>query len=58
MNNPQFTPELQDKIDKLEFYLADVKDQDLLYSSFRDFIRDMPNNYELGTVIRRLFSTN
>jgi hypothetical protein len=57
MNNAQLSAEVQDKVDQFEFRLSTIKDQDTLYDSFRELIKDIPNNYDLGTVVRQLFST-
>jgi len=56
MNEANLTKEQQEVVDKFEFHLSLLKDQDLLYSSFRTFIREIPNNYDLGATVRKLFS--
>lgn len=56
MNNPSITPEQQLIIEKVEYQLSNIKDQDLLYSSIRELLHNIPNNYDLGVTIRRLFS--
>lgn len=56
MNNPNLNTNQQQTIDKFEFAMAQIKEQDLLYSSFRKLLKELPNNYELGAVIRKLFS--
>lgn len=56
MNNPNLTADQQETVDKFEFAMAQIKEQDLLYSSFRKLLKELPNNYELGAAIRKLFS--
>jgi phage pi2 protein 07 len=56
MNNTNITPEQQMIIEKVEYQLSNIKDQDLLYSSIRELLYKIPNNYDLGVAIRRLFS--
>jgi hypothetical protein len=56
MNNTNITQEQQLIIERVEYQLSNVKDQDLLYSSIRDLLYNIPNNYDLGVVIRQLFS--
>jgi hypothetical protein len=56
MNNTNITPEQQLIIEKVEYQLSNIKDQDLLYSSIRELLCKIPNNYDLGVAIRRLFS--
>ena len=50
--------EKQDLIDKIEFQLSNIKDQDLLYSIFKELVSNFPNDSELGYVIRDLFTSN
>jgi hypothetical protein len=56
MNNTIITPQQQLIIEKVEYQLSNIKDQDLLYSSIRELLYNIPNNYDLGVVIRQLFS--
>jgi len=56
MNVPIITEDQQKIIDRVEFQLSEIKDQDLLYSSLRDLLYAIPNNYDLGAVVRSLFS--
>ena len=56
MNNTNITPEQKLIIEKVEYQLSNVKDQELLYRSIRDLLYNIPNNYDLGVVIRQLFS--
>jgi phage pi2 protein 07 len=56
MNNTNITPEQQMIIEKVEYQLSNIKDQDFLYSSIRDLLYNIPNNYDLGVTIRKLFS--
>jgi hypothetical protein len=56
MSNANITPEQQLIIEKVEYQLSEIKDQDLLYSSIREILYSIPNNYDLGVVIRQLFS--
>ena len=50
--------EKQDLIDKIEFQLSNIKDQDLLYSIFKELVSNVPNDSELGYIIRDLFTSN
>lgn len=50
------TTEQEIKIDKIEYDLSNIKDQDLLYQTMRELLYTIPNNYDLGVIIRRLFS--
>jgi hypothetical protein len=50
--------EKQDLIDKIEFKLSNIKDQDLLYSIFKELISNVPNDSELGYIVRNLFTSN
>jgi len=50
--------EKQDLIDKIEFQLSNIKDQDLLYSIFKELVSNVPNDSELGYIIRNLFISN
>lgn len=50
------TPEQELKIDKVEYDLSNIKDQELLYQTMRELLHTIPNNYDLGVVVRRLFS--
>lgn len=56
MNDATLTKEQQEVVSKFEFHLSLLKEQDLLYSSFRTLIKEIPNNYDLGTTVRKLFS--
>lgn len=56
MNNPNLTEEQQKAIEKFEFSLTFLNEQDLLYSTFRTLIKELPNDYELGATIRKLFN--
>lgn len=56
MNTPELTAEQQNAVDRFEFSLTLLKEQDLLYSTFRTLIKELPNNYELGSTVRKLFS--
>jgi hypothetical protein len=56
MNNPTITAEQKLIIERVEYQLSNIKDQDLLYSSIRDLLYNIPNNNDLGAVIRELFS--
>ena len=50
--------EKQDLIDKIEFQLSNIKDQDLLYSTIKELLSNFPNDSELGYIIRNLFTSN
>ena len=56
MNNPQLTQEQREIINQVEFDLSNVKDQDLLYNSLRNLVNSIPNDYDLGFVIRKMVS--
>ncbi len=56
MNKATLSTNQQESVDKFEFQMAQIKEQDLLYSAFRTLIKDIPNNYSLGEVIRKLFN--
>jgi hypothetical protein len=56
MNNSYITPQQQMIIEKVDYQLSNIKDQDLLYESIRELLYNIPNNYDLGVVIRKLFS--
>ena len=56
MNNTNITPEQQLIVERVEYQLSNIKDQDLLYASIRELLYNIPNNYQLGVVIRKLFS--
>jgi hypothetical protein len=56
MNTPNLTQEQQKAIEKFEFSLTLLNEQDLLYSTFRTLIKELPNDYELGATIRKLFN--
>lgn len=56
MNNPELTQEQQEAVDRFEFSLTLLKEQDLLYSTFRTLIKHLPNDYDLGATVRKLFS--
>ena len=56
MNNTNITPEQHLIIEKVEYQLSNIKDQDLLYSTIRELLYSIPNNYDLGVTIRQLFS--
>ena len=56
MNNPIITAEQKLIIERVEYQLSNIKDQDLLYSSLRELLYIIPNNNDLGVVIRELFS--
>lgn len=56
MNDATLTKEQEEVVSKFEYHLSLLKDQDLLYNSFRTLIREIPNNYDLGTTVRKLFS--
>jgi hypothetical protein len=57
MPEPYLNPEQVETIEKFEFSLSLLKDQDLLYSTFRTLIKELPNDYELGATIRKLFNS-
>lgn len=50
--------EKQDLVDRIEFQLSNIKDQDLLYSTFKELASNFPNDSELGYIIRDLFTSN
>lgn len=50
--------EKQEILDKIEYRLSLLRDQEELYQTFRDFIKHYPNNMELGEAIRLLFTSN
>ena len=50
--------EKQDLIDKIEFQLSNIKDQDLLYSTIKELLFNFPNDSELGHIIRNIFTSN
>jgi hypothetical protein len=50
--------EKQDLVDRIEFQLSNIKDQDLLYSTFKELLFIFPNDSELGITIRNLFTSN
>ena len=56
MNNSYITPEQQLIIEKVEYQLSNIKDQDLLYQTMRELLYSIPNNYDLGVTVRKLFS--
>jgi hypothetical protein len=56
MNNSYITPQQQLIIEKIEYQLSNIKDQDLLYESIRELLYNIPNNFDLGVAIRQLFS--
>ena len=58
MNNPQLTQEQRETIDLVEFDLSNVKDQELLYNSLKKLVSSIPNNYDLGSVVREMFPIN
>jgi hypothetical protein len=50
--------EKQDLIQRIEFQLSNIKDQDLLYSTIKELMFNFPNDSELGSTIRNLFTSN
>lgn len=50
--------EKQDVLDRLEFQLSNIKDQDLLHSIVKELIFNFPNDSELGSIVRNLFTSN
>ena len=50
--------EKKDILDKVEYQLALIKNQDLLYSTFKYLLSSMPNDMELGQAVRLLFTSN
>ena len=50
--------EKQDLVDKVKFQLSNIKDEDLLYSSIKELMFNFPNDSELGSIIRNLFTSN
>ena len=56
MNTPIFTEEQKMLLEVVEYKLSEIKEQDLLYTTMRDLIYSIPNNYELGVAIRQLFT--
>lgn len=56
MNTPEITTEQKLIVERVEYQLSNIKDQDLLYASLRELLYNIPNNYQLGVVIRQLFS--
>jgi hypothetical protein len=57
MPEPYLNPEQVKAIEKFEFSLSLLEDQDLLYSTFRTLMKELPNDYELGATIRKLFNS-
>ena len=51
-----FSKEKQEILDKIEYQLSLLKDQDELYQTFRDLLKDFPNDSELGEAVRSLFT--
>jgi hypothetical protein len=56
MSEPILSKEQVEVVEKFEFNLSLIKEQDLLYNSFRVLIKELPNDYELGATIRKLFN--
>jgi len=56
MSEPILSKEQTEIVEKFEFNLSLIKDQDLLYDSFKVLIKSIPNDYELGATIRKLFN--
>lgn len=50
--------EKQDLVDRIEFQLSNIKDQDTLYSAIKELLFNFPNDSELGYIIRDLFTSN
>lgn len=50
--------EKKELLDKVEYELALIKDQDQLYTTFKYLLNSMPNDMELGHAIRLLFTSN
>lgn len=56
MENNNLTPEQLQTIKNFEYTLASINDYATVNNAFRNLIKDIPNNYDLGEVIRRLFN--
>lgn len=50
--------EKKDLLDKIEYQMALIKDQDQLYTTFKYLLNSVPNDMELGQSIRLLFTSN
>jgi hypothetical protein len=50
--------EKQDTLDRIEYQLSLIKDQDKLYQTFKDLLKDFPNDSELGQAVRLIFTSN
>jgi hypothetical protein len=50
--------EKQELLDNIKYHLALIKDQDRLYTTFKYLSSSIPNDMELGQVIRLLFTSN
>lgn len=50
--------EKKELLDKVEYQLALIKDQDKLYQTFKYLSYEFPNDQELGKAVRSLFTSN
>ena len=50
--------EKKELLDKVEYQLALIKDQDTLYKTFKYLLNSIPNDKELGQAVRSLFTSN
>lgn len=50
--------EKKELLDKVEYQLALIKDQDQIYTTFRHLVYELPNDMELGQAVRSLFTIN
>jgi len=50
--------EKKELLDKVEYQLSLIKDQDRLYTTFKYLLYELPNDPELGRAVRSLFTSN
>jgi len=50
--------EKKELLDKVEYQLALIKDQDQLYTTFKYLLYELPNDSDLGKAVRLLFTSN
>jgi len=50
--------EKQEIVDHAEYQLSLLRDRDGLYQTFRQLVKDIPNDQELGEAVRLLFTSN
>lgn len=56
MENKDLTPEQLQTVKNFEYIIASINEYATVNNAFRNLAKDIPNNYQLGEIVRNLFN--